>query len=358
MAAPASAPRPPYASTSGPLVPDSHAQHAAAVIAEVTRRDVRTGRELIESTHRGHVVVVAPDGTVATSVGDADRVTFVRSAVKPFQATACLEILDEHGDAGGLTTADLAIGQASHRAEPRHLDAVRALLDRSGTDPDELSTPPGRAEAQPQLGEARIHYNCSGKHALFALAGAALGCPRERLLDPDGPLQQPILAVLEDALGPPAAIGTDGCGSPAVAVPIVRLAEAFQRLRTEARWSRARDAALQEPALVGGAGRLDSALLAVGISAKAGAEGVYGASWTDDGGDSWGAAVKCEDGDRRGADAALLGLLSTAGIVPADVHEIPPPTGGGRPAGLVRPGAAVLDAARTLGRSSRVRGAP
>lgn len=321
---------------------------AAAPLAEVTRADVRSGRDLVESSHRGHVVVVGPDGNVAGSVGDAARVTFVRSAVKAFQATASLEIVARHGGVSELPDAELAIGQASHRGEPRHLDAVRALLARSGTSPDELTTPPATPEAQPRLPAGRLHYNCSGKHALFALAGRALGCPREQLLDPDGPLQSRVLAVLEDALGPPSAVGVDGCGAPAVAVPLVRLAEAFRRLRTEDRWARVRTAALAEPGLVGGEGRLDSALLAAGISVKVGAEGVYGAAWTDPAGGVWGVAVKAEDGSGRAADAGLLGLLVAAGAVPSSVHELERPTGGGVPVGVVRPAATITDLGRQL----------
>lgn len=321
---------------------------AAAPLAEVTRNDIRTGRALVESSSRGHVVVVGPDGDVVGSLGMADRVTFVRSAIKAFQATASLEIVVEHGGPGALADAELAVAQASHRGEPRHLTAVMALLERSGTGPEELTTPPARPEAQPELPPARLHYNCSGKHAMFALAGRAAGCPRERLLDPEGPVQSRVLAALEDVLGPAAAVGVDGCGAPAVAVPLVRLAGAFRRLRVEDRWSAVRAAALAEPGLVGGEDRLDSALLAAGISAKVGAEGVYGAAWTAADGGVWGIAVKAEDGSGRAADAALLGVLVHAGIVPPDLYEVEPPTGGGGPVGVVRPSAAVVELGQAL----------
>lgn len=314
----------------------------AVPLAEVTRADLRTGTDLVESSHRGHVVVVAPDGTVAAAAGDPDRVTFVRSAVKAFQATAGLEILDDHGGRPELSAAELAIAQASHRGEPRHLETVLALCSRSGTPAELLTTPPGRPEAQPELAPAPLLYNCSGKHAMFALAGRAMGCPRERLLDPDGPLQSRVLEVLADVLGPPEAVGVDGCGAPAVAVPLVHLAEAFRRLRREDRWAPVREAALAEPGLVGGEGRLDTALLGAGVSTKVGAEGVYGAAWTDPSGDVWGVALKAEDGAGRAADAGLLGVLVAAGVVSADVHEVDPPTGGGLPVGVVRPSREVL----------------
>ncbi len=320
---------------------------AAAPVAEVTRRDVSSRVEVVESSHRGHVVVVGPDGTVAGALGDPERVTFVRSAVKAFQATACLELLDERGGAE-LTTGELAIGQASHRAEPRHLEAVARLLARSGTDAGDLTTPPARAEDQPELPPERRLHNCSGKHALFALAGRAIGCPHERLLDPAGPLQTRVLATLAEVLGPSVAVGTDGCGAPAVAVPLVRLGEAFLRLRTEDRWARVRSAALAEPWLIGGEGRLESTLLGAGVLAKNGAEGVFAAAWEDAAGDAWAIAVKCEDGAFRGAEAAVFHTLAMLGVVPEDAAEVETPLGGGEPAGVVRPTAALRTFAEGL----------
>lgn len=308
---------------------------APALIAEVTRRDTTTGQEVVESTHLGHVVLVGPDGSIVASLGDPQRVTFVRSAVKILQAKACLDIVGEQGDE--LSSADLAIGQASHRGEPRHLDAVTALLSRSGLVVDDLTTPEAKAQADAVQGRARVHHNCSGKHALFAYAGAALGCKGPDLLDPSGPLQSRLLQHLEVELGPAVASGIDGCGAPAIAVPLVRLAEAYQRLQRDPGYARLVSAGTAHPGLVGGEGRLETALLSAGVTAKNGAEGVFAASWVDDAGAAWGLAAKCEDGADRGVDAAVVGVLSAAGVIAADLHELPAPLGGGEPAGSVRP---------------------
>lgn len=316
-----------------------------ALLAEVTRRDVRRDAQVVESTHRGHVVVVGPEGTTVGALGDPDRPTFVRSAAKPFQATASLELAGELAD--DVTDAEVAVGWASHRGEPDHLEAVRTLLCRSGTDPDALTTPPAAPQHDPAAPPTRIGHNCSGKHALFALAGRAVSVPRAALLDRDGPLQTSVLAVLADVLGEPLAVAVDGCGAPAVQVPLRRLAEGFRRLWLEDRWARARRAGLAHPRLVGGEGRLESALLASGVLAKGGAEGVYGASWRD-GDDAWGVAVKAEDGNVRGSSAALHGLLHLAGIVPFDVWRPDPVLGGGIVQGEVRPGVGIRDLAERV----------
>ena len=95
-------------------------------IVEVTRADRRSGVAHVESSHRGTVVVVGPDGQVAGSHGDHETTVFVRSAVKPLQAGACLELLDERRTPLP-SAAEIAVSCASHRAEPRHLHFLRLL---------------------------------------------------------------------------------------------------------------------------------------------------------------------------------------------------------------------------------------
>ncbi len=314
---------------------------AVAVLAEVTRHDGATER--VESRHRGHLVVVGEGGQELVR-GDGDADVFVRSTAKPFQATACLELLDEHGPVpvDELTNAEVAVSWASHRGEQRHLDAVRRLLARSGTAPEGLTCPPALPEADkawppasPGEPPSRLRYNCSGKHALFALAGRGLGLRGRALLDADGPLQQRVLAAITDACGPVQGVGVDGCGAPAVVLPLSGLADGFRRLVAEDRWERVVSAGLEHPGLVGGEGRVESALLAAGVVAKVGAEGVYGAAWRDDDG-THGIAVKSEDGETRGAAVALVAVLADRGVVPADVWAPPPITGGDDVVGVVR----------------------
>ncbi len=309
----------------------------APLIAEVTRRDVRTGVEHVESSHTAHLVVSGPDGEVVASCGDPWHPTFLRSTAKPVQATACLEVLDApDGPEHGLGPAELAVAWASHRGEPVHLAAVRRLLRHSGTAPTALTCPPASAEASPGATPSRLQHNCSGKHALFALAGARLGLSGAALLDPEAALQQQVLATLEEVFGPPLAVAIDGCGAPAIAVPLAPLAAGFTKMAVEPRFSRVRDAGRAHPGLVGGQGRLESALLSAGAFAKVGAEGVYGVSWTDPEGRPWGLAVKAVDGAVRGVDALVIELLTSIGVVPQGTWYPPPPLGGGRPAGVIR----------------------
>jgi len=334
-------------------------REAAPLLVEITRRDVRTGRQHLESAHAAHLVVGGPEGEVVASCGDPEHPTFVRSTAKPFQATACLEILEEAGDPSHLPGDDeLAVAWASHRGEPGHLDAVNRLLQRSGTPPDALTCPPAAPEAAPGAPPSRLQHNCSGKHALFALAGRGLGVAGPALLDPEARLQRRVLAVLERELGPPVAIGVDGCGAPAVAVPLRRLATGFAGLAAAGRFRRVRRSGVVHPGLVGGVGRLETALLGVGVVAKVGAEGVYGVGWVAADGRPWGLAIKAVDGAARGVAAVTAEVLTATGVVPSGTWTPPPPLGGGLSAGQVRVTDEVAGVAATLagmrvGRESR-----
>lgn len=225
---------------------------------------------------------------------------------------------------------------------------MQQLLRRSGTRPDELTCPPAVGLDDPAATPDRIRHNCSGKHAMFALAGVEMGAPRDTLLDPDGPLQSVILQVLDEAVGPMQGIAVDGCGAPAVAVPLVNLARGCASLAVDDRWLAAREAMLAYPELVGGQGRAETALLAAGVLAKPGAEGVFGAAFTDARGGAYGVALKVADGASRASATALVGLLEQVGVVPVGTWVAPAPSGGGEPVGEVRAGGAVGELARDL----------
>ena len=302
------------------------------LLAEVTRRDRGSGHEVVESVHTGHLVLAGLDDEVV-AIGDPEVTTFVRSAAKPLQTLACLGLVPF---ADHPSRAEVAVSFGSHRGESAQIAAVRRLLERSGTDPDRLTCPVARPDADPGAPPARILHNCSGKHAMFALAGAQLGVSRDRFLDPDAALQRSILGTLARWLGPPQAVGVDGCGAPAVAVPLVSLARAYAGIATDDGCAAIRTAGLAHPWLVGGEGRLESALLAAGVVAKVGAEGIYAVGWRDHDGRPRGLAVKAADGSTRGVAAATIAVLEDRGAVPPGRWRPPPPLGGDEPAGEVR----------------------
>ena len=56
----------------------------APVLVQVVRG------EIVEAQHRGDVVIVGDGGVVRASLGAADRLVSLRSAIKPFTAVAVL----------------------------------------------------------------------------------------------------------------------------------------------------------------------------------------------------------------------------------------------------------------------------
>ena len=96
------------------------------VLVEVTRGPV------VESHHRGAIAVVDGDGRLVAALGDIDRPSFPRSAVKPFQALPLIE--SGAADRFGFGEAELALAMASHNGEARHLAVARSMLARAGLD--------------------------------------------------------------------------------------------------------------------------------------------------------------------------------------------------------------------------------
>ena len=162
------------------------------VLVEVWRGGL--GTELLESVHRGALVVLGPDGAPLLEVGDVAHPVLPRSSNKPVQATAYLR-------AGWVPRHDreLAIAAASHNGEDGHVELVRSLLAASGLTADDLGCPPALPQHEATraqwlvAGRApdRLAMNCSGKHAAMLSACVAAGWPTEGYLDPKHPLQQP-----------------------------------------------------------------------------------------------------------------------------------------------------------------------
>jgi L-asparaginase II len=273
---------------------------------------------LVESRHRVHAVCVRPDEVLETW-GDPSLLTFLRSAAKPFQALPVAGL--------GVPSAELAIACASHAASPEQLEAVRALLARSGSAEDDL-------ECGPEDG-SKLRHNCSGKHAGMLLVCAERGWPRSGYRLPDHPLQEELLRIVSEAAEvSPQEIPTapDGCGVVTFGLTLERMARMFSRLVLGelAAAGRIVEAMTAHPELVEGRGfPATEVMLAVpGAVAKGGAEGVLCVGLPD----GSGYALKVEDGSTRAtgpAAGALLGL--------AELAQMPLTNSRGEDVGKIRP---------------------
>ncbi|OKJ01463.1 asparaginase [Streptomyces sp. CB01249] len=306
------------------------------VLAEV----VRSG--FTEGHHRGSLVVLAADGSVELSLGDPMAPVFPRSSSKPMQAAAVLRAgLDLAGER-------LALAAASHSGEDFHLDLVRKMLTEHGLSPEDLQTPPDlpldavEAEAYLAAGRVRerITMNCSGKHAAMLAVCARNGWDMDGYLDPAHPLQQLVHQVVEEAAGEEvAAVGTDGCGAPLMAISLVGLARAFRGFVTAEPGTaerRVADAMRAHPEYVAGTRRPDTWLMreVPGTLSKMGAEAVQAVALAD----GRALAFKIDDGSTRALGPVLARALGLLGIDAPVVGRIgrAPLLGGGVEVGEIR----------------------
>jgi L-asparaginase II len=306
------------------------------VLAEL----VRSG--FVEGLHRGSLVALAADGSVAFAHGDVAKPILPRSSNKPMQAAAMLR--------AGLRLEGelLALVAASHGGEPFHLDGVRRILAGAGLGPGALRTPPSLPlddeQRQAYLASGGIPdplvSNCSGKHAAMLATCVARGWPLDRYRDPGHPLQQAVRETVEELAGEPvAATGVDGCGAPVLAISPTGLARAFRALVLAASGTperRVADAARAFPHHVGGTRRGESVLMAgvPGLLAKPGAEAVYAAALPD----GRAVALKITDGNARACLPVLTAALRRLGVDAPVLDRLGEGAvlGGGRPVGVVR----------------------
>jgi len=317
----------------------------SAVEGEVVVTVWRGG--FVENRHRAHVAVTAPTGALLAAVGDASRMTLVRSTAKPVQALAVLE--SSPALANALDDRDLALLCASHSAEPVHLNLATELLRKL-----ELAESDLRCGGHPSLSDAvnrdwirrgitpsAVCSNCSGKHIGQAAAARALtGSPLDYHYF-DHPIQGRVrqaLSELIDLSSENIGWAVDGCNLPTPAMPLQRLATLYARFAQAAdevaqaalaggSQPTARTLAMARifaamnayPELVAGHGRFCTALMTAypGILiGKVGADGCYavglraGASPLSlDHSQALGVAVKVEDGHNLMVQAIVCEVL-------------------------------------------------
>jgi L-asparaginase II len=252
-----------------------------------------------EATHSVHAVAVS-DGAVVAEAGDPDRVAYLRSSAKPFQALPLVRARDD------LTTEEIAIASASHLASPEQIAAVQSLLEKAPATEDELECGP---EPTP------LRHNCSGKHAGMLALCRTRGWASGGYRLATHPVQQGCLAEVAQTADVPAdqiPTAIDGCGVVTFALPLERMALMFSRLELVDGGDRVAAAMRAHPELIRGPMAADSLLMREleGWTAKGGAEGLLGAC----GPAGLGLALKVEDGSMRAMRPALAELLRRLGF--------------------------------------------
>jgi L-asparaginase len=275
--------------------------------------EVRLLREgIIESRHTVQAVVSDDRGRVLSVAGNAETATFVRSALKPFQAlcvttTGTLERYD-------LSDKDLAIITSSHKGSIEQVRQVFNILWRADIDPSALQCP------VPDGKRSRLEYNCSGKHAGMLAVCQQRHFPLSSYLDRKHPVQQIIIAKVAELLRMPAdefISVHDDCGVPTYLLQLAQMAHLYAKLseRSNLDMERIVRAMTHHPVMVAGDGEFDTELMRLSpgeLVSKSGAEGVQCISRL---GEGMGLAIKAMDGAKRARNAAAIHLLQQMGWI-------------------------------------------
>ena len=310
-------------------LPDSAAPFRPAASSHVPLSAVTRGGA-VESVHAGSVAVVDRHGRLLYSAGDAQTLTFTRSALKPLQA---LPFVAGGGvERFGFSPPQVALLCASHSGEPRHVDAVADMLARAGNTAEDLQCgthAPGyfelRGEHPPPPPWSPLAHNCSGKHSGMLAFCVQCGHGKHDYLEYEHPLQRAIRTAVARFTAVPEGdlvSGVDGCSAPNYAVPLSRLALAFARLAgadVDPDYGRAprtlAEAMVAHPEMVSGERRNDLALMRAGRGdwvTKVGAEGVQAIGIRSRG---WGVAIKVADGNARGLHPATIAVLDQLALL-------------------------------------------
>jgi L-asparaginase II len=294
--------------------------------------EVRRGG-IVESRHRGHVVVVGPDGLPERATGEPDALVTLRSAVKPFALVALVEA--GGAQAFGLTPQELAIMAASHSGEDLHVRTLQSVFRRANLAQSLLAC---GAEGMPldRVTATRLardgetpgpfRHMCSGFHAASLLLSRHAGWSLQDYWRPEHPSQLAVRNIVGRLFGVnPQTMRTavDSCGVLTYAFSLLEVARAYAFLADPAgvadiaarsalapALTRVRDAMIAAPEIVGGTHeRLDTAVMKAApgrIVSKGGAEGLRGVG-----------IVRLDDpqaaGARRGGSARLPARTSANG---------------------------------------------
>ncbi len=284
--------------------------------AELEVRLLREG--IIESRHQVQAVVCDDRGRVLSVAGNSETATFVRSALKPFQALAVTTTgtLERYN----LTDRDLAIICSSHKGTIEQVRQVFNILWRADIDPSALQCPSPEGKSSP------LQYNCSGKHAGMLAVCQQRHWPLNTYLQRKHPVQQLILAKVAEILRMPAEefiCAHDDCGAPTYFMQLGQMASLYAQLASGVNLDMERiiRAMTHHPVMVAGEGEFDTELMrltAGELVSKSGAEGVECIGRV---GEGMGLAIKVIDGAKRAKYAVAIHLLKQMGWISPSAAE-------------------------------------
>ena len=258
----------------------------------------------VESRHKVHAVICDKKGRVLKCAGNPEYKSFIRSALKPFQAIpfvssgASSQIKD--------SLKSIAISCGSHSGSNLHAREAFKILWEYDIDINKLNCPKKRTSP--------LEHNCSGKHAAFLATCKKLNWPTNSYLKGDHPLQKEIFRIVSDLLNIPSAdiyAERDDCGAPTLFLKLLEMAKLYSLLSSSdnAELEQISRAMIQNPLMISDNNLFDTEIIRAShgqVISKGGAEGILCMGKTNEG---IGLALKVEDGSKRAKHAAGLQIL-------------------------------------------------
>ncbi len=274
---------------------------------------------IIESVHKVEAAVCDNRGRVLAVAGDSQTATFIRSALKPFQALA----VTSTGTLASykLTDKDLAIVCSSHQGNIEQSRQVFNILWRADVDPLALQCP------VPSNKQSSLQHGCSGKHAGMLAVCKQQDWSLNDYLRRSSPIQKLILRQISELLGIPGEeliTAHDDCGAPTYSIQIQHMAYLYAQLASgdKVDLERIVRAMTYYPRMISGEGAFDTELMRVTegeIVSKSGAEGIQCIGRV---GEGMGLAIKVVDGSKRAKYAVAIHLLKQMGWISPVTAEI------------------------------------
>ena len=274
---------------------------------------------IVESVHQVEAAVCDGKGRVLLVAGNSETSTFIRSALKPFQAlavttTGTLQKYD-------LSDRDLAIMCSSHKGTIEQARQAFNILWRADVDPGNLKCP------IPEGKSTRLQHNCSGKHAGALAVCQNRNWPLNTYMHRSSPVQKLILSKISELLEMPGEelIGAqDDCGMPTYSMELKQMARLYALLASgdNLDLERIARAMTYYPRLIAGDGAFDSELMRLSegeLVSKSGAEGIQCVGRV---GQDMGLAIKVKDGAKRAKYAVAIRLLRQMGWISPAIAEM------------------------------------
>ena len=258
----------------------------------------------IESIHKVHAVISDKKGRVLMCSGNPEYKSFIRSALKPFQAIPFVS----SGAASKINNASrsIALSCGSHSGTKMHIREAFKILWEYDIDVKNLKCP--------KLIQSPLEHNCSGKHSAFLATCKKLNWPLESYLSYDHPLQKEIVRIVAELLDTPISnikSERDDCGAPTLYMKLNEMAKLYALLSSSenAELEQICRAITTNPTMISDNYRFDTEVIKAShgqVISKGGAEGIQCLCKVSEG---IGVALKVEDGSKRAKQAVGLHLL-------------------------------------------------